>query len=172
MAKQFRERNGTFEIPEAQAYLERLVKTLAAALPGDASCCSVELYDRPEAPAKPTAYPGGYLFVPAKLFFTSPSETELILALSHAIAHIKLGDWSAKSVAAAGGANIAPTVIWAGDDQSSTVPEDLRSQFEERERRADEAAERAAGRVVKGTGEFERVRDLAPLPTSRPSLLP
>ena len=171
MAKQFRERNGTVEIPEAQAYLERVVSEIAAAQPGDGPCCSVALYAAAEAPGKPTAYPGGHLFVPAKLFFTSETEADFVRSLAHAVAHIRQRDWNTNS-AAVNHASIPLTFIGSEQDEASALPMGMRAEFDAREQRADEAAEQSVKAVTTGTGEFERIRDKAPLPTPRPSLLP
>ena len=170
MAQQFRDSKGTIEIPEAKAYLERVVGELAAAQPGDGPCCTIALYARAEAPAKPVAYPGGYLFVPAKLFFTSKDESAFVHALAHAVAHIRQRDW-----VSSGAANYGSTpldYIGAADDRPESLPLEMRKQFEAREQLADEAADNSAPAVKIGTGEFERIRDHAPLPTPRPSLQP
>ena len=170
MAQQFRESKGTVDLPEAQAYLERLVSELAAAQPGDGPCCTVSLYARAEAPVKPVAYPGGYLFVPAKLFFTSPDESAFVHALAHAVAHARQRDWMASE--AGNHASIPLTFIGTEDDGVEALPIRMREQFEAREKRADEAADRSITAVQMETGEFERLRDQAPLPTPRPSLQP
>ena len=170
MAKQFRERNGTLDVPEATAYVERIVKELAAAQPGEGPCCTVALYASAEAPGKPTAYPGGHLFVPAKLFFTSAGEQEFVHAIAHAVAHIRQRDWNTMS--ASNYARPKMAVFFGGVDEAEALPLGLREEFDAREARADEAAEASVKAVTTGTGEFERLRDKAPLPTPRPSLLP
>lgn len=169
MAKQFRERNGAVDIPEVQAYLERIVRELAAAQPGDGPCCTVALYARAEAEAKPVVFPGGHLFVPAKLFFTAPDETAFVRALGHAVAHIRQRDWVKVGAQAAERASVPLDPAWSADDRGESP---LRPQFEAREQRADQAAEKSLEAVAIGDGEFERIRDRAPLPTPRPPLLP
>jgi hypothetical protein len=172
MASQFSERNGTVDIPEVQAYLERVVRELAAAQPGDGQCCSVAMYARAEAESKPVTFPGGHLFVPAKLFFTSSDEAAFVRALGHAVAHAKQRDWVRMGAQAADMASIPLDLGWTSDDRAESLPLRLRPEFEDREERADEAAERAARHVTVGDGEFERIRDEIPLPTPRPSLRP
>jgi hypothetical protein len=169
MAQQFRERGGMLDIAEARAYLERVVGELAAAQPGDGECCTVELFARAEAEGKPAPYPGGYLFVPAKLFLTSADEEAFVRALAHAVAHVRQRDWIMASAAN----YVRGPVTFAGpvDDRADSLPKGMRAEFEGREARADEAAEEFAQAVKTGTGEFERLRDRAPLATPRPSLL-
>ena len=170
MAQQFRQRHTPLDIPEAKAYVERLAGELAAAQTGDGKCCTVELYAAAEAPSKPTAYPGGYLFVPAKMFFTSTDEDAFVRTLAHAIAHIRLRDW--QTMPAAYSSLAQPMLSLAEGDGPENVPLAMQEKFEARERLADEAAEKSVKAVTTGTGEFERIRDQAPLPTPRPTLLP
>lgn len=172
MARQFRERQGTVDLPEVQAYLERVVRQLAAAQPGEGTCCTVALFAREEADSKPVAFPGGHLFVPAKLFFTSADEQAFVRALGHAVAHIRQRDWVRVGAQSADLASVPVDLFWAEQDSAESLPLKLRPEFEAREDLADEAAERSARFVTMGSGEFERLRDQAPLPTPRPSLLP
>jgi hypothetical protein len=169
MAKQFRDRNGTIDVPDAQSYVERIVTELAAAQSGPGACCKVELYASAESADKPTTYPGGHLFVPVKLFFTSADEAAFVETLAHAVVHIRQRDWYA--VSASNYSHPPMPMMWNGDDRT-TVPLGVREEFNAREHRADEAAAQSVKAVTMGSGEFERIRDKAPLQTPRPSLLP
>jgi hypothetical protein len=180
MAKQFRERHGTLDLPEAQTYLERIVRDLAAAQPGDGPCCSVEIHTGgADASAWPEALPGGYLFVPARRFLTAPSEAEFVERLAHAVAHARTRDWIVNPGPRGDLASVP--VIYLGSCDRSDAPMGMRQEYDARERRAETAAAELRHAVETGTGELERVRALVearigrfpPLgPRSRPSLLP
>jgi hypothetical protein len=170
MAGDFRERHGTLDNREAQTYLDRIVRELVAAQPGGGHCCSVELYASANAAAKPTAFPGGYLFVPARLFSNSPDEEAFVHAVAHAVAHVRQRDWVPEGTVSY--ANIPLIFAWAMDDEAESIPLGMRAEFEARERRAEEAAAQSGPAVTTGTGEFERLRPPPPPPRPRPSLLP
>lgn len=167
MARHFRERHVVLDAPQAQAYLDRIVNKVAASQSGDGPCCTVELYSSDDAYAKPTAFPGGYLFVPSKLFFTSLGEDVFVSSIAHAVAHIRLRDWTADGQFG----SIPLTFVWTEDDRIESVPLGMRPAFEARERRANAAAAQSVYWARADTGEFERIRGALPPPAPRPSLL-
>ncbi|MEZ5362623.1 MAG: hypothetical protein R2748_09900 [Bryobacterales bacterium] len=171
MAQQFRERQTIVENAEAQAYVERIVGELARLQPGDGACCTVEIYTSVEAPDKPAVYPGGYLFVPAKLFQTARDEEAFVLAMAHAVAHARQRDWTVRD-AQPGAASIPLTTVWSADGDVGSMPIGMQRQLAEREQQADQAAEESALQIRTGSGEFERIREQAglPEPQPRPSL--
>ena len=118
------------------------------------------------------AFPGGHLFVPAKLFYTAPDEAAFVRAIGHAVAHAKQRDWVRMGAQAADMASVPLDLAWSVDDRAEALPDRVRPEYEAREQRADEAAEKSLKRVRIGSGEFERIREEVPLPTPRPSLLP
>ncbi|MCB9385544.1 MAG: hypothetical protein H6509_13090 [Bryobacterales bacterium] len=166
MAQQFRERQTIVRNAEAQAYVERIVGELVRLQPGDGACCTVEIYTSAEATEKPAVYPGGYLFVPVKLFRSARDEEAFVLALAHAVAHARQRDWAVRE-AQPGAANAPLTAMWSADGDIGSMPLGMQRELSEREQQADQAAEESALQIRTGGGEFERIREQLGLPEPR-----
>jgi hypothetical protein len=177
MAQQFRDRHGTLDIPEARAYLSRILGELTAAQPGDGPCCSVQIHTGgADAPAWPEALPGGYLFVPARGFLSAESEQGFVERIAHAVAHARARDWAIPRDPEVHHPFPISFYIASCDDRLRG-PMNMRSRYEPREARAVQAAAGLATTVTLGAGQFERVRALVEaqigaLPSSGPVTAP
>jgi predicted Zn-dependent protease len=93
MAADFRKHATLLDNPAVQTYVDRLGQKLAAQMPDArfpftfAAITGDYCSEMGGPPGMPTAFPGGYLFVPAALFITARDEAEVAGILAHSMEH-------------------------------------------------------------------------------------
>ena len=88
--RELRRRVSVVDVPEAIDYLDRLAERLVAQFPGDRLRLTFMVMsdDTTGGSHEPIALPGGYFFVPAKLFLEARDGTVFAGMIAHAIAHL------------------------------------------------------------------------------------
>jgi predicted Zn-dependent protease len=90
LAAQVRKQSTIVESDALGQYVEKIGRKLAGVLPdhGITYTCTVVEGDLGGSTNEPLALPGGYIFLPANLFFSAHSDAEFAGMLAHAIAHV------------------------------------------------------------------------------------
>jgi predicted Zn-dependent protease len=84
LAEEFRKRSQIVENAPVQRYVEALGKCLAAKLTADPVPFTFALMmNDPTSMHEPITLPGGYIFVPARLFVAAETESEFAGMLAH-----------------------------------------------------------------------------------------
>src|SRR5437763_6175844 len=89
LAAEFQRNTQPFVSPATVTYIDDLGQRLAAQTGNPAFTYTFALIaDNPTVLHEPAAFPGGFIFVPARLILAAKDEGELAGMLSHAIAHV------------------------------------------------------------------------------------
>jgi predicted Zn-dependent protease len=90
LADQMYQRTTPIDSPTVQTYVDRLGQKLAAHMPESKVQFAFRVIAEDPCPTvhEPSAFPGGYVFVPAALFQAAHDEVEFAGMLAHAMAHI------------------------------------------------------------------------------------
>jgi predicted Zn-dependent protease len=78
------------ESPALSQFMERIGRKLAAILPDSGTTYTFRVVEKTLGGStnEPLALPGGYVFIPANLFFAARNEAGFASMLAHAIAHV------------------------------------------------------------------------------------
>src|SRR5205085_5721253 len=89
LAAEFQRNTTSFVSPATQTYIDDLGRSLAAQAGNPVFTYTFALIaDDPTVLHEPTAFPGGFVFVPARLILAAKDEGELAGMLAHTIAHV------------------------------------------------------------------------------------
>ena len=93
LAQDFRSHSTAIDNPTVQKYVDALGQQLADQMPDRRFPFTFGVVADDPCPSRhaPTAFPGGYVFVPAALFLAAGNEVEFAQMLAHAMAHIVQG---------------------------------------------------------------------------------
>ena len=123
LAAEFQRNAKLLASPATQTFIDDLGERLAAHAPNSAFTYTFRLIaEDPTVLHEPAAFPGGFVFVPARLILAAKDEGELAGMLAHAIAHVAARHGTQQ----ASRAEILHTipVVYVGSAAGSAIPRD------------------------------------------------